>query len=147
MFLFLDVDGVLNKASDWTVPYTLNSDCLAIFQECFAGTNPKIILVTSWRKGFISPGNPNNTPQIKKLEQSMSAMGFRICGTVSHAEPDRQKSIQDFLKAHPGSFLILDDDLREYRGKHPAGLYLVNSKTGLCQKDVKKIKEMFTRRT
>lgn len=144
MFLFLDVDGVLNKSSDWAVPYTLNPDCLSIFKECFGGMDIKIILVTSWRKGFISPGNPGNTPQIKKLEQVMSAMGVRVCGTVSHTEPDRLKSIQDFLEAHPGKYIILDDDLREYDGKHPTGLYLVNNKTGLCKKDIRLIRKMLS---
>ena len=31
MFIFLDIDGVLNKESDWSKPFSLNSDCIRRF--------------------------------------------------------------------------------------------------------------------
>lgn len=142
MLLFLDIDGVLNKESDWRVPYTLNQECLKIFQECFSGMEIKIILISSWRKGFISPGNPNNTPQICKLEEFFRSMGLRINGTVSHTESDRKKAIESFLKRFSDNYLILDDDLQEYNGQKLSSLYLVNSKTGLAKKDIKAIRKM-----
>ena len=33
MFIFLDIDGVLNKESDWSKPFSLNSDCIRRFCE------------------------------------------------------------------------------------------------------------------
>ena len=31
MFYFLDVDGVLNRESDWRIPFTVNEECLKNF--------------------------------------------------------------------------------------------------------------------
>ena len=33
MFIFLDIDGVLNKESDWSKQFTLSSDCIRRFCE------------------------------------------------------------------------------------------------------------------
>ena len=33
MFIFLDIDGVLNKESDWSKQFSLSSDCIRRFYE------------------------------------------------------------------------------------------------------------------
>lgn len=33
MFIFLDIDGVLNKESDWSKQFSLSSDCIRRFCE------------------------------------------------------------------------------------------------------------------
>ena len=53
--------------------------------------NPRIILISSWRKGFVSPGNQNNAPYIKELEDRIRY--GRVIGKISDTITDRQKGI------------------------------------------------------
>ena len=140
MFIFLDIDGVLNRKTDWKHPYTLNEECVNNFAVAMEGFDVKIILTSSWRKGFISRRNPNNLPQIKALENLLSERGLTITGTVSRADMPRMDAVQDFLNVHPGDYLILDDDLSEY-SKRPEKLYLVDCITGISKRDVGKIRK------
>lgn len=140
MFVFLDVDGVLNRKEDWKVPYTLNNECIDNFAQAVKGFDIKIILTSSWRKGFISRGNQNNLPQIKALEKKLLERGLSITGTVDKLNPSRMGAIQDFLKVHPGEYIILDDDLSEYSSR-PQKLYLIDCRTGISKKDVVKIRK------
>lgn len=140
MFVFLDVDGVLNRKEDWKTPYTLNNECIDNFAQAVKGFDVKIILTSSWRKGFVSRGNPNNLPQIKNLEKKMLERGLSITGAVDRTNMSRMGAIQDFLNIHPGDYLILDDDLSEYSSR-PKKLYLVDSITGINKKDVAKIRK------
>lgn len=140
MFVFLDIDGVLNRKRDWQRPYTLNEECMNHFAESMEGFDVKIILISSWRKGFVSRENPNNLPQIKVLEKMLSERGLSITGTVDRTNTSRLDAIQDFLNAHPGDYLILDDDLSEYSSR-PQRLYLIDCTTGINKRDVGKIRK------
>ena len=33
LYIFLDIDGVLNKKAEWRRPYALNSECIKCFCE------------------------------------------------------------------------------------------------------------------
>lgn len=143
MFVFLDVDGVLNRKEDWKIPYALNDECIDNFAQAMKGFNVRIILTSSWRKGFVSRGNQNNLPQIRNLERKLAERGLSITGTVDKSNPSRLGAIQDFLKAHPGEYIILDDDLSEYSSK-PKKLYLIDCRTGITKKDVANIRKEMT---
>ena len=80
MFIFLDSDGVLNKESDWSKQFSLSSDCIRRFCEKYR--EARIILISSWKNGFISSHNEKNTPQIKELEAQLDRYGIRIVGKV-----------------------------------------------------------------
>lgn len=142
MYIFLDIDGVLNKQTDWKKSYSLNPQNIKAFGDAFAEIRPIIILISTWKNGFILSGNSNNSPQIKELEKSLSGYGLRIAGKTEGQ--NREKGINDFLKKHPDDYIILDDDLSEYSRK-PDNLYLVNFRTGLTDKDAAKIKKMIER--
>lgn len=142
MYIFLDIDGVLNKQADWKKPYSLNPQNIKTFGDAFAEMRPIIILISTWKNGFILSGNSSNSPQIKELEKSLSGYGLRIAGKTEGQS--REKGINDFLKKHPGDYIILDDDLSEYN-KKPGNLYLVDFKTGLTGKDAAKIKKIIER--
>lgn len=140
MFIFLDIDGVLNRREDWRIPYSLNEECIDNFARAMKGFDIRIILTSSWRKGFVSRGNQNNLPQIRALEKKLYERGLYIAGIVDKANPSRMGAIHDFLKAHPGEYIILDDDLSEYTSR-PKNLYLVDCTTGISKKDVSKIRK------
>lgn len=140
MIVLLDVDGVLNRKSEWKIPYTLNTDCLDNLKTAVCGMNPHIVLISSWRKGFISTENIENTPQIKKLEKELCKRGLRIDGKA----PNRIDNRDYLAKRYGENVLILDDDPTEYKEKHN-GLYLVNCETGLTVADAKKIRKLISK--
>lgn len=141
MFIFLDVDGVLNTEKDWKNHPSVNEKCIRNLAAALSGTGAKIILTSSWRKGFISRNNPNNSPQIRMLEQALEKQGLSVRGTVNPDESDRLSAIREFLSKHPDKSIILDDDISEYT-KRPENLLLTNSKQGFTEKDAQKLKRM-----
>ena len=136
----MDIDRVLNKKSDWKVPYTLDPSCLDNLQEALSGINPHIVLISSWRKGFVSPGNEANTPQIKKLEKELAKRRLWI----AEKAPDRIDNRDYLAKRYGENTLILDDDPTEYKEKHN-NLYLVDCETGLTAADAKKIRKILSK--
>lgn len=138
MYIFLDIDGVLNKKEDWKHPFVLNDENMDVFNMFLKRiNNPRIILISSWRKGFVSPGNQNNAPYIKELEDRIRY--GRIVGKISDTITDRQKGIEMFLSEHPGDYIVFDDDKTEYKYEQD-NLVLINCNTGLTTKDVKGVK-------
>ena len=98
MFIFLDIDGVLNKESDWSKPFSLSSDCIRRFCEKYR--EARMILISSWKNGFISSHNEKNMPQIKELEAQLDRYGIRIVGKVCDNRY-RDYAVRDYLKEHP----------------------------------------------
>lgn len=137
MYVLLDVDGVLNKKSQWNRSGALDKICLDNFALAFSGLSVKIILISSWRYGFISRGNPNNSPQIKNLEKQLEERGLFLTGTIQY-DSSRNKAVRDFIKVHPDT-LVLDDDASEYIGKLN-NLYLIDYKSGFTDKNAKEIR-------
>ena len=58
MYIFLDVDGVLNTEEDWKRRiYSLNAKCIEAFGKLILMiNNPKIVLSSSWRNGIAWDG-------------------------------------------------------------------------------------------
>lgn len=140
MIVLLDIDGVLNKKSEWKVPYTLNQNCLDNLQKALSKADPHIVLISSWRKGFVSSENTENTPQIKRLEKELSKRGLRI----DEKAPDRFDNRDYLAKRYGENTLIMDDDPTEYKEKHN-NLYLVDCETGLTAADAKKIRKIISK--
>lgn len=53
-YIFLDIDGVLNRSSDWKKMYTLNTECIRRFADFVKHLKREvnIVLTSSWRTGF-----------------------------------------------------------------------------------------------
>ena len=138
MYIFLDIDGVLNMQADWARNGSLNQKNIEAFAR-FANQVPgsRIILTSSWRKGFVSRNNKANSPQIQALEKALSKYGLSVLGKTDDKEPNRLEAIEQFLAAHPGEYIILDDDISEY-GKPVKNLFLIDCKRGFTEADSKK---------
>ena len=140
MYIFLDIDGVLNKTKDWNKMYYLNKECIYIFAKMLSKiNNAKIVLISSWRDGWTET-EVENTPQIKELSDIIKNAGTSIVGKTKHsADKDRTKEIHHYLKWHEkDDYIILDDDINEY--KTPIqNLYIINPEFGITEKDVKTI--------
>lgn len=147
MYIFLDVDGVLNTETDWTRKvYSLNLKCVGSFCKLLNCLNePKVVLSSTWRNGIARDGT--TSVHVDDLIRALEPAGIRSLDKTGVA-PDgsRTKEIEYYLRRHSeDSYIILDDDpeLFEQRGNTPH-LYLTSSKTGLTDTDVKKILKLLT---
>ena len=115
IFLFLDIDGVLNTSAQWKRMYSLNDDCIAYFADyvhSLPSEGAKTILTSSWKNGFDPAGR--HSPQIKELIDKLAAHGLSILGkTENDASEDRAKEINDYIRKHhleQQTCLVIDDD-------------------------------------
>lgn len=148
MYVFLDVDGVLNTEADWARKvYSLDSKCVDSFCKLLNSLNePKVVLSSTWRNGIARDGT--TAVHIDDLIKALKPSGIKSLDKTGIA-PDgsRTKEIEHYLRRHTeDSYIILDDDpeLFEQRENTPH-LYLTSSKTGLTDMDVKRILKLLTK--
>lgn len=145
MYIFLDVDGVLNTKGDWRRrAYSLNTKCVEEFCNFLKKLdNPKIVLSSTWRKGIAGDGT--TAAHMEELMQALSRVGItEIDRTAEAPDGSRSKEINHYLRRHPVEpYIILDDDpeLFEQREKTPY-LYLTNPETGFTRRDAAKLRKM-----
>ena len=142
MYIFLDVDGVLNTEADWArKTYSLNSRCVAAFCELLNSLHdPKVVLSSTWRNGIARDGT--TAVHIDDLMNALAPAGIKSLDKTGVA-PDgsRTKEIEHYLRRHPeDDYVILDDDpdLFDRKSKTPH-LYITSAKTGLTDTDVIRI--------
>ena len=142
MYIFLDVDGVLNTEADWSRKvYSLDSRCVASFCKLLNELHdPKIVLSSTWRNGIARDGA--TAVHIDDLINSLAPAGIKSLDKTGIA-PDgsRTKEIEHYLRRHSqDDYIILDDDLSlfDQKSKTPH-LYITSAKTGLTDTDVAKI--------
>ena len=142
MYIFLDVDGVLNTEADWAKRvYSLNPGCVAAFCRLLEKLpDPKIVLSSTWRNGIARDGT--TAVHIDDLIRALTPAGITGLDKTGVA-PDgsRSKEIDHYIRRHRAdSYLILDDDpdLFDQKERTPR-LYLTSAKTGLTDADVKRI--------
>ena len=122
IFLFLDIDGVLNTSAQWKRMYSLNDECIAHFADyvhALPSEDAKIILTSSWKNGFDPAGR--HSPQIKELIDKLAAHGLSILGkTENDASEDRAKEINDYIRKYhleQQTCLVIDDDPNIFHSK------------------------------
>lgn len=133
-YILLDIDGVLNTCADWKKPFTLNSNNVKAFGEIFERYQPKIILTSTWRFGFISRDNPKNSEPIKKLEQALARYELCVNGVLNY-KGNRGKAVNEFVKTHPNT-IIIDDDPNELTDCEFPVIY-TNNHYGFQKTDIK----------
>lgn len=139
MYIFLDVDGVLNTEADWARKvYSLNKTCIEAFCRLIKSVpNPKIVLSSTWKNGIARDGT--TTVIIDDLIRALSPAGIKqIDKTENSPDGSRSKEIDYYLRRHTeDSYIILDDDPSLFElGEKTRHLYLTSSKTGLTDRDV-----------
>lgn len=120
IFIFLDIDGVLNTASQWKQMYQLDAGCIARFNEYIGALSMKgsvrIILTSSWKNGFDPAGR--HTPQLQSL---IAKLNVPILGkTENRADGDRAAEINDYIQNHKlenEECIVIDDDQKLFRSK------------------------------
>jgi len=139
MYIFLDVDGVLNTKADWKRLYALNPACVKEFCEFIREIDkPKIVLSSSWRNGIARDGS--RAAHIEDLMKVLSDVGITNLEKTG-VSPDgmRNREIEHYLKYHDADkYIILDDDVSLFEKRNKtAGLYIVNSEYGFTALDRK----------
>ena len=142
MYLFLDVDGVLNTEADWTRKvYSLNPGCVKVFCSLLDGLpEPKIVLSSTWRNGIARDGT--TAVHIEDLIRAIASTGItQLDRTAVSPDGSRSKEIDHYLRRHPEDrYIILDDDPSLFdQGAKTPQLYLTSSKTGITDADVTQI--------
>ena len=120
IFIFLDIDGVLNTSAQWKRMYQLDEGCIARFSEYARILSKKgsvrIILTSSWKNGFDAAGH--HTPQIQALIDKLT---IPVLGkTENRADSDRAAEINDYIQNHNlahDECIVIDDDPELFRSK------------------------------
>ncbi len=155
--LYLDIDGVLNKASQWKKMYQLNDENIEMFGKLICKMSKKyevsIILTSTWKKGFVRTKSDSNTPQIKELENKLEKYGIYITAkTPSYNGKNREVEILSYQKYYDSEYAIVIDDTPEEFSKdyRRTGLYeniliyYTDCENGLIYNDVKNIIKYMT---
>lgn len=126
-YIFLDIDGVLNKESDWKKGlYYINKECLNNFLIYLNKIkNYKVVLISTWRNG----------DGIKVLEKY-----FPIYDKTPNSNKDRQAEVEYYIKRNNiTKYIIIDDDVSLYHTPERVNIYIPDYKTGLTINDIKKL--------
>lgn len=134
-YIFLDIDGVLNTVSDWKHSFFINTSCLNLFCQLVKGRDIKIVLISTWKNGFLGKRNPGNTKQIRQLEES-----FVIYDKIQDGK--RYDKITEYIHANGiKKYVIIDDESEHYltMDKH---ICIINPNKGFTRKDLKTCKKI-----
>lgn len=140
MIIFLDVDGVLNKESDWRKPFALDMSCVKALSELTSRLKASVVLTSTWRAGASSDGN--NSPQYDHLISTLSDNGITVSGnTPVTVNKTREEEIDYYIRRNQVTeYLVIDDDPQLFNGG--LRLYLTDYKTGLTKADIPRIIKM-----
>lgn len=137
VYIFLDIDGVLNKESQWKRMFSLDHGCIEEFADYVLedlGDHPQIILTSTWKHGYRENGT--HSEPVQRLVDAFQKYGLRIAGkTESNAEGDRAKEIRDYIRKNHlemHDIIVIDDDTEIFKSSLPRNARFIrtNSRTG-----------------
>ena len=148
LYIFLDVDGVLNRARDWErMLFPLNLECIRWFGETVKALREQyevhLILSSSWRDGFQLRGT--HSRQVAELVQKLAFFAIEIEGkTPFDLDGNRAEEINSYLGRNHlegKRAIVLDDAQGLFQSPLPerVTLHLVNPGTGFCKEDFEQL--------
>lgn len=136
MTIFLDIDGVLNQLQR----NHIDNACVARLSKIVKKLDGKVVLTSSWRIGYSNFGTC--APHIEKLKKMFRSFSIDIVGRTDKLG-DRTVEIVKYIEKYGiDMYIVIDDDVDEFKTGLLKNTYIVNSKTGLTDKDVSKILKM-----
>ena len=136
MIIFLDIDGVLNQLQKDYV----DGECVKNLAILVEKLNARVVLISTWRLGYTHERR-FCSPQIKILLDKFYTYDLEIYSRTGKLLDNRTDEIMTYLQRDNDDYIILDDDASLYTNHD--NLYLVNHKTGLTMRDVKKISKEY----
>ena len=142
MYVFLDIDGVLNKESDWKRSFTINDSCLYQFASLMKTIKePHIILSSTWRAGYTNKGAV--VEHSDTLSSKFAEYNLIIEDSTPVSNKTRQEEIEYYIRRHSiSAYIVLDDDESLFPYPERINLYLTNYKTGITESDIRKLKKI-----
>lgn len=146
IYVFFDVDGVLNKESDWKNKFYLDPQCVKVFGELCKKLEKihgevRTVLISTWRAGISKSGT--DAEQIGGLETSLAQVGIRIYAATPVTDKGRQAEVEYYIRRNQVSkYIIIDDDLSLFDDPKKLKLFVPDYRNGLVQGDIKKIMKL-----
>lgn len=138
MIVFLDIDGVLNQLQG---NYFLDKKCIENLGKLCKEIKGIVVLTSSWRLGYTNVGKCS--PQIEELRKLFREQNISILGRTLDLG-DRSEEIKKYIETHNvGNYVIIDDDISEFKNEALPNLYIVNHKTGLTDIDINKLVKLY----
>ena len=119
--IFLDIDGVLNcETTTASVGnYTgIEDEKVRLFAEIVRQTNAEIVLTSTWKEFWYREESKKEMQDAfaNHLDAKLNACGLSVFDKTVDQIFDRGEGILRFIKEYkPESFVILDDNLFDYR--------------------------------
>ena len=152
VYIFLDVDGVLNKSSQWKRMFQLDDECIACFaryaKHISPKSSPKVVLTSTWENGFKYDGK--HSSPVMDLVSRLRVHGIAVIGkTEPNDSENRSKEINQYIDQHglkSSRCIVVDDDKRLFQSKlaSNAELFLVDAATGFTEHDIDRKKSKGT---
>lgn len=138
--IFLDIDGVLNRQSDWKKKFTLHTPCLDALKALAERIHcQRIVISSTWRAN----AGENEPEFYRHLVGELTARGFTVVGTTPLSTHTREEEIAYYTRRHDcGKFLVLDDDDSLFPQKN-LPVHFVSHITGLTDSDVAEAAKMW----
>lgn len=132
MYVFLDIDGVLNTFSQHpTNKRCIHSANLIMLKKLIDETQAKIILISNWK--FIPAA-------LKECKLALESCHLHLDGMTKDDMVHRGQGIKDYLHNHNiHHYVILDDDFfSDYNDELIKHLVLIDARYGLRPSDIQK---------
>ena len=146
IYVFFDVDGVLNKESDWKNKFYIDTSCVKVFGELCRKLEKKYgevrnVLISTWRAGISKSGT--DAEQINGLRTTLEQAGIRIYASTPVTDKGRQAEVEYYIRRNQVSkYIIIDDDLSLFDNPKKLKIFVPDYRTGLVQGDIKKIMKL-----
>ncbi len=144
LYIFLDIDGVLNAKADWAIKFSIRDSCLEAFKECTEQLRKiypeiRVVICSTWRAGKSVNGD-SDAKQYLVLRQKLHDIGIDIYGETPISNKGRQAEVEYYIKRNSVTdSLIIDDDPSLYEDITRLTFFRPDYKTGLRKEDIKYI--------
>ena len=144
LYIFLDIDGVLNAKPDWTIKFSIRESCLMALKECVKQLRKiypeiRVVICSTWRAGKSVNGD-SDAKQYLVLRNKLQDIGIDIYGETPISNKGRQAEVEYYIRRNAINYsLIIDDDPSLYDDISRLNFYKPDYRTGLKKEDVKRI--------
>lgn len=144
IYVFFDVDGVLNKESDWVKKYSLDYICVKEFSKLNSILKKqynyvRYVIISTWRTGLNRGDEQLGSNQILNLKKVLSNEGIAIYDSTPLSDKGRQAEIEFYIKRNNvKEYIVIDDDLSLFDRPQKLKILVPDYKTGFTEKDLKK---------
>lgn len=146
-YIFFDVDGVLNRESDWKSRFSIRESCVKAFAGIAHAAEKaygevRLVIISTWRAGISRDGS-NVSAQLKGLYAALQKEGLSVYGSTPVSDKGRQAEVEYYIRRNSvQNYLVIDDDPSLFTNPERLNMLVPDYKSGLTDKDVKIAKKM-----